>query len=92
MSSSSDPACGDGAEVPELIEEALDEVAFAMEREVARPRGLTVWPRVLTGVMLRWVSVSTNGLRRMPCRQSRHLGRRSRSAVARSKIMSFDPM
>src|SRR6202023_1195846 len=35
-------ACGDSAEVLELIEEALDEVAFAIEREVACPLDLTV--------------------------------------------------
>ena len=35
-------ARGDGSEVLELIEEALDEVAFAIEREVARPLDLTV--------------------------------------------------
>src|SRR3984893_16165962 len=34
--------CGDSAEVLELIEEALDEVAFAIEREVACPLDLTV--------------------------------------------------
>jgi hypothetical protein len=30
-------ARGDGAEVLELIEEALDEIAFAIKRKVARP-------------------------------------------------------
>ena len=34
--------CGDSAEVLELIKEALDEVAFAIERKVARALGLTV--------------------------------------------------
>ena len=38
-------ACGDGAKVLELIEEALDEVAFAIEREVAVPRGLAMGDR-----------------------------------------------
>ena len=33
--------CGDGT-VLELIEEAFDEVAFAVEREIARPLGLAV--------------------------------------------------
>jgi hypothetical protein len=32
--------CGDGAEMLELIEEALDKVAFAIEREVAGPPDL----------------------------------------------------
>lgn len=31
-------ACCDGAKVLEFVEEALDEVAFAIEGEVARPR------------------------------------------------------
>ena len=35
-------ARGDGSEVLELIEEALDEVTFAVEREVARPLDLAV--------------------------------------------------
>ena len=35
-------ASGDGAEVFEFVEEALDEVAFAVEREIARPLGLTI--------------------------------------------------
>lgn len=35
-------ACGDSAKVLELIEEALDKVAFAVEREVAVPRGLAI--------------------------------------------------
>ena len=33
---------GDGTEVLELIEEAFDEVAFAVEREIAGPLDLTV--------------------------------------------------
>ena len=33
---------GDGSEVLELIEEALDEVAFAVEREIAQPLGLAI--------------------------------------------------
>ena len=32
-------SCGDAAEVLELVEEALDEVALAVEREVAMARG-----------------------------------------------------
>jgi hypothetical protein len=35
-------ACGDGSKMPELIEEALDEVAFAVEREIAKPVGFAV--------------------------------------------------
>jgi hypothetical protein len=35
-------ACGDGAKVLEFIEEALDEVALAIEHEVAGPRCLAV--------------------------------------------------
>jgi hypothetical protein len=35
-------ACGDGAKVLELVEEALDEVAFAIEREIAVARHLAV--------------------------------------------------
>jgi hypothetical protein len=35
-------ARGDGAEVLELIEEPLDEVTFAIEREVARPLDLAI--------------------------------------------------
>jgi len=35
-------ARGDGAKVLELVEEALDEVAFAVEREVAVPRDLAI--------------------------------------------------
>jgi len=35
-------ACGDGAKVFEFVEEALDEIAFAVEREVAIVRGLAV--------------------------------------------------
>ena len=35
-------ACGDGAKVLEFIEEALDEIAFAVEREVAIPRDLAI--------------------------------------------------
>jgi hypothetical protein len=34
--------CGDSAEVLELIEEALDEVAFAIKRKVARSRRLAI--------------------------------------------------
>ena len=34
--------CGDGTEVFELIEEPFDKVAFAVEREIARSRGLAV--------------------------------------------------
>jgi hypothetical protein len=33
-------ARGDGLKIIELIEEALDEIAFAVEREVAVPAGL----------------------------------------------------
>jgi hypothetical protein len=35
-------ACGDGTKVFELVEEALDEVAFAIEREIAIPLGPAV--------------------------------------------------
>ena len=35
-------ACRDGAKVLEFIEEALDEVTFAVEREIACPRRLTI--------------------------------------------------
>jgi len=34
--------CGDGTEVLEQIEEAFDEIAFAIEHEIARPLGLAV--------------------------------------------------
>ena len=34
--------CGDGTKVLEFIEEAFDEVAFAVEREIARSRGFAV--------------------------------------------------
>jgi hypothetical protein len=35
-------ACGDGTKVLEFVEEALDEIAFAVEREIAIPRGLAI--------------------------------------------------
>jgi hypothetical protein len=35
-------ACGDGAKVLEFVEEALDEIALAVEREVASPRDLAI--------------------------------------------------
>ena len=35
-------ACGDGSKMPEFIEEALGEVAFAVEREIAKPLGFAV--------------------------------------------------
>jgi hypothetical protein len=35
-------SCGDGAKVLEFVEEALDEVAFAIEREVAMPRRFAI--------------------------------------------------
>ncbi len=35
-------ACGDGAEMLEGVEETLDEIAFAVEGEVARARGFSV--------------------------------------------------
>ena len=35
-------ARGDGPELFELVEETLDEIAFAVEREVARTRGFSV--------------------------------------------------
>ncbi len=35
-------ACGDGSKMLEFIEEALDEVAFAVEREIAKPWGFAV--------------------------------------------------
>jgi hypothetical protein len=35
-------SCGDGAKVLEFIEEALDEIAFTIEREVAGPRRLAI--------------------------------------------------
>jgi len=35
-------ACGDGAEMCEFVEEALDEIALAIEREVATARRLPV--------------------------------------------------
>ena len=35
-------ACGDGSKVFEFIEETLDEVAFAVEREIASPRRLAI--------------------------------------------------
>ena len=35
-------ACGDGAAVREFVEEALDEVTFAIEREVAIALGLAI--------------------------------------------------
>jgi hypothetical protein len=35
-------ACGDSSKVLEFIEEALDEVAFAVEREIANPVGFAV--------------------------------------------------
>jgi hypothetical protein len=35
-------ACGDGPKVLEFIEEALDEVGFAVERKIAIPRGLAI--------------------------------------------------
>ena len=35
-------ARGDGAKVLEFIEEALDEIALAIERKVASPRDLSV--------------------------------------------------
>jgi hypothetical protein len=35
-------ACGDCTEVLEYVEEPLDEVAFAIEREIASPRGFAI--------------------------------------------------
>jgi hypothetical protein len=35
-------ACGDGAELFELVEETLNEIAFAVEGEVAWARGFSV--------------------------------------------------
>jgi hypothetical protein len=35
-------ACGDSSIMLEFIEEALDEVTFAVEREIASPRRLTI--------------------------------------------------
>ena len=35
-------ACGNGTKVREFVKEALDEIAFAIEREVAIPRGLAI--------------------------------------------------
>jgi hypothetical protein len=35
-------ACGDGAEVLEQIEEPLDQIALAIEREVASPLDLSI--------------------------------------------------
>ena len=35
-------SCRDGSKVLEFIEEALDEVTFAVEREIASPRHLTI--------------------------------------------------
>jgi hypothetical protein len=47
--------------VLELIKEALDEVAFAVERKVARALVLRLVLGGMTGVIPRWVRVSTNG-------------------------------
>ena len=48
-------ARGDGTEVLELIEEAFDEIAFAVERKIAR-RAWVVRLALggMTGVILRW--------------------------------------
>ena len=35
-------ACGDGAKMLEFVEEAFDEIAFAVEREVAAARGFAI--------------------------------------------------
>src|ERR1700737_255555 len=35
-------ACGDGSKVLEFIEEALDEVTFAIKREITSPRRLAI--------------------------------------------------
>jgi hypothetical protein len=35
-------ACCDGSKVLESIEEAFDQVTFAVQREIARPRGLAI--------------------------------------------------
>ena len=38
--------CGDGAEVLEFVEEALDEIALAIKSEIADSRTLCDWPLV----------------------------------------------
>jgi len=35
-------ACGDGSKVLESVEEAFDQVPFAVQREIARPRDLAI--------------------------------------------------
>jgi hypothetical protein len=79
---------GDGAEVLELIEEALDEIAFAIEYKVARPLGRTVG----VGRDDRGDPALDEGIDEgigvvCPCRRSRHLSSRghSKSSVKQSQ-------
>ena len=44
----------------EFIEKALDEVAFAVEREIAGPRHLAICFGGITGVIPRWERMSIN--------------------------------
>jgi hypothetical protein len=57
--------CDDGAEVLEQIEEALDQIAFTIECEVALPLDVSVDlgrnDRADSTMGPRWVRVSTNG-------------------------------
>jgi hypothetical protein len=54
-------AGGDGPKVLELVEEALDEIAFAVECEVAIPRVLRLAFGGITGVISRRLSVLISG-------------------------------
>ena len=53
-------ACRDGSKMLEFIEEALDEVAFAVEREIAALGILRFAFGGITGVIPRWARVSIN--------------------------------
>jgi hypothetical protein len=54
-------ASGDSAELLELVEEPLDEIELAVKHEIARSRGLAVGLWGITGMISRWVRVSTKG-------------------------------
>ena len=54
-------ACGDGAKVLEFVEEALDEIALAVEREVASPRDLAIGLWGITRAICRRLRVSISG-------------------------------
>jgi len=59
----------DGAEVLELIEEALDEVALTIEREVARRWIFRLALGGMTAVIPVALGVDETRQRRMPCRK-----------------------